>query len=331
MSIHKNSSLSHSLSGKESKKSEEMCCTLKSVRFRSWFHADVLLHTCTFTALGISSFSTSLMLYWSLLSVKSFLGRILGLKCLIHSLFNPVQICWIFVLPTTVLALVQSRAHTPLSGFQLVGHVLQNTGQFNGIFPENSSTKTCKTWGAMWKQNINICICIRIHRRATEQHICASNCNTRAPRPKHFKKWHLTTTKNTRSWDQFIQHLDVSEERWRRSHLLWSHDEIVVSSCFIFSFSGLAKASIMQSAHTVKASNRSWHALQRLHITRADHTFQRSKENHWQKHFSLVLNTRDCRLWLFQACRSMGSFEKISRFQLKLLLVQEGDYCAADV
>lgn len=34
--------------------------------------------------------------------------------------------------------------------------------------------------------------------------------------------------------------------------ILWSHDEMVVSSCFIFSFSGLASASMMQSDDRVK-------------------------------------------------------------------------------
>lgn len=39
------------------------------------------------------------------------------------------------------------------------------------------------------------------------------------------------------------------------SHSLWSHEEMVVSSCFIFSFSGLARASIMQSEDRVKRNN----------------------------------------------------------------------------
>lgn len=39
-------------------------------------------------------------------------------------------------------------------------------------------------------------------------------------------------------------------------HILWSQDEMVVSSCFIFSFSGLARASMMQSEDRVKCNNK---------------------------------------------------------------------------
>lgn len=113
-----------------------------------------------------------------------------------------------------------------------------------------------------WESKTLTSICIRIHKRPTEErHTFVLRAGFWAARPKHLKKWHLTSNKSVRRWDQYIQHLDISEDCWRGSHSLWSHDEMVVSSCFIFSFSGLAKASIMQSGHTVKGSNRSWHAL----------------------------------------------------------------------
>lgn len=50
-------------------------------------------------------------------------------------------------------------------------------------------------------------------------------------------------------------HLFQRVNGWCNRRLLWSHEEMVVSSCFIFSFSGLAKASMMQSEDNVKWSN----------------------------------------------------------------------------
>lgn len=35
--------------------------------------------------------------------------------------------------------------YLPLASFQLVGHILQQACKFNGVFSENSTTKTCQT------------------------------------------------------------------------------------------------------------------------------------------------------------------------------------------